>query len=455
MLFNVTVKRRKSWLLAASALASSSLGVSEPALAACSAGPAVVCTAGNYTSIDVTGGPTQALSITLEPAGVAPGVVVTPISGGVNAVNAANWTNPTLDSANIFIAANGGAQPVIINNAAFPGSNNVTGLRIQSSGNATITATNTTIDVAGTASDWAILAFAMPQTNNIGPAHVASVNWSGPHLSSSGNESGGIQADNRGNGDAIVVASGDITVVPNAGLGTTQYGLLAHAGDPFFVPAGAGSAFVTFNSGTIDVSAVRPRGILAWADGIGSATVNTGAGTVIKVSGTQFGGPGVYVFSSTATAPNALTANVASLITSSGPPTTDPNNLPVGIRANNSGTNAPIFVTYTGPGITTTGGNGSGVLATSGSGSIIVNASGPINTTDGSNAVGIRATTTGSVQVNATNVTTRGEFGNGISATAGSGGVTVNIPSGGSVMGRLAGRPYQRWADLRSTGRRR
>jgi hypothetical protein len=39
------------------------------------------------------------------------------------------------------------------------------------------------------------------------------------------------------------------------------------------------------------------------------------------------------------------------------------------------------------------------------------------------------------VQVNATNVTTRGEFGNGISATGGSAGVTVNIPSGGSVMG--------------------
>ena len=136
---------------------------------------------------------------------------------------------------------------------------------------------------------------------------------------------------------------------------------------------GAGNASVTFNSGTLNVSAVRPRGILAWVDGIGSATVNTGAGTVINVSGTQFGGPGVYVFSSgTATAPNALTANVASLITSVGPATTDPSNLPVGIRANNSGTNAPIFVNYTGPGITVEGGNGVGILATSGSGSINV-----------------------------------------------------------------------------------
>ena len=150
---------------------------------------------------------------------------------------------------------------------------------------------------------------------------------------------------------------------------------------------------MTFNSGTINVSAVRPRGILAWVDGNGSATVNTEAGTVINVSGTQFGGPGVFVFSSgTATAPNALTANVASKITSVGPATTDPHNLPVGIRANNSGTDAPISVTYTGPGITTMGGNGTGILAHSGSGSIIVNSSGPINTTDGSDAVGIRAT---------------------------------------------------------------
>ena len=68
---------------------------------------------------------------------------------------------------------------------------------------------------------------------------------------------------------------------------------------------GAGNASVTYNSGTLNVSAVRPRGILAWVDGNGSVTVNTAAGTVINVSGTQFGGPGVYLFASgTATAPN-------------------------------------------------------------------------------------------------------------------------------------------------------
>ena len=253
--------------------------------------------------------------------------------------------------------------------------------------------------MSGTASDFALYAIVLEG----GAPHNASVNLTqGTVVTSSGIESGAIQADNRGNnGNATVVASGAITVTPNAGLDTTQYGLLAHA-------EGNGNASVTFNSGTLDVSAIRPRGILAWADGNGSATVTTGAGTVINVSGTQFGGPGVYVFSSTATAPNALTANVASLITSVGPATTDPSNLPVGIRANNSGTNAPIVVNYTGPGITTVGGNGVGILATSGSGSINVNSSGPIKTT--------------------------GEFSTGIIAITG-GDVTVNIAPGVSVMG--------------------
>ena len=394
---------------------------------------------------------------------------MSPSPPGVNAVNAANSTGVTPNGANITITADG----VTINNALNPSSNNNnnTGLRIQSSGDAIITATSTTIDVNGTASDDAILAFAMPNLKGI--PQLASVTWSGLRLSSSGNESAGIQVDNRGIGNATVVASGDINVVAGAGVGngTTQYGLLAHAGDSF--PSGvngAGNSSVTYNSGTINVNSIRPRGILAWVDGIGSATVTTAAGTVINVSGTQFGGPGVYVFSSgMATAPNALTANVASSITSVGPATTDPSNLPIGIKAVNSNTDAPIAVNYTGPGITTMGGNGSGIFATSGSGSIIVNASGPINTTDGSNAVGILAdsgtsliqtsglltdtstirpsptSTTGSVQVNATNVSTLGQFGTGISATAGSGGVTVNILPGGSVMGGWQ-------ADLTSVG---
>src|SRR5262249_57172576 len=91
----------------------------------------------------------------------------------------------------------------------------------------------------------------------------------------------------------------------------------------------------------------------------------------------------------------------------------------------------------------------------SGSGSATVDASGatgPI-VADGSTAVGILAdsgfirntgrnsasagtTTTGAVLVNASNVVSApGQFGVGISATGGSGGVTVNVPSGGSIMG--------------------
>jgi hypothetical protein len=180
---------------------------------------------------------------------------------------------------------------VVINNAAFPSSSNATGLRIQSSGDAKITATNTTINVAGTDSTWAILDYAMP--NTLGTPHLASVNWSGSIDSTTGVEGGGIQVDNRGVGDATVVASGDVKVVAGAGAGPTQYGLLAHAGDPTFtngVP-GAGNASVTYNSGTLTVDAARPRGILVWVDGTGSATATTAAGTVINVSGRQFGVP--------------------------------------------------------------------------------------------------------------------------------------------------------------------
>jgi hypothetical protein len=404
---SVGAKRRKYWLMAASALVPLSLGVSEPALAQCSTvGSTTTCTPGGnpYSTginVDGTATPSLPLSLLLQPPGVL--VDIPAGAGGVNAVNAANSTGVTPLSGDITITADG----VTINNAANPSSNNNTGLRIQSSGAATINATNTTIDVAGTASDWAILAFAMP--NLTGTARDVSVNWSGPSLTSTtSDEGGGIQADNRGIGNAIVVASGNINVF-GSGNFTTQYGLLAHAGDSLLAPSGDGSASVTLKSGsTLNVSANRPRGILAWVDGNGSATVTTEANTVINVSGTQFGGRGVYVFSGgTATAPNELRAEVASKITSLGPATTDPSNLPVGIRANNSGTDLPIVVNYTGPGITVEGGNGVGILATSGSGSINVTSSGPIKTT--------------------------GEFSSGIVAITG--GNAINIVSGGSVMG--------------------
>ena len=118
---------------------------------------------------------------------------------------------------------------------------------------------------------------------------------------------------------------------------------------------------------------------------------------------------------------------MASTITSVGPANLDPNSFPIGILAqSNNNADAPIFVTYTGPGITTKGGNGSGIAAFSGGGTITINSFGPINTTDGSNAIGISADSgfffTGPqpamVTVNATDVLTMGQFGTAISATA-------------------------------------
>ena len=74
-------------------------------------------------------------------------------------------------------------------------------------------------------------------------------------------------------------------------------------------------------------------------------------------------------------------------------------------------------------------------------GPITISASGAI-TTQGPEAHGIwAASTTGPVQVTATNVSTTGQFSTAINAVStgingtGGGNVTVNIPSGGSVMG--------------------
>ncbi|HEV2159980.1 autotransporter outer membrane beta-barrel domain-containing protein [Bradyrhizobium sp.] len=416
-------------------------------------GSATCTTAGNPYPNGINYDPADSpIHLTLQP-----GVIVTipPGLGSVNAVNGAN-TGGVSSPADVSIAADG----VTINNTANPATSNNTGLRIQSSGDAIINATNTTINVSGTDSTWAILDFS--HRNTLLRPDLASVIFQGTIIATAGSEGGAIQVDNRGTGNASLVASGDIRVLSNAGAGTTQYGLLAHAGDPLFGPSGPGDASVTFNSGALNVSAVRPRGILAWVDGNGSATASTAAGTVINVSGTERGGPGVYVFSGfdSSTAANKLTAIVASQITSSGPDTTNPSSLPAGIRAV-AAAGAQIDVTYTGPGITTFGGNGTGITAlSSGAGNITVNSAGPINTTTGSNAVGILAdssgtvlrrspglltdiesinpvptATTGSVQINTSNdVLVRGEFGTGISATSGSGGVTVKVQAG-SVMG--------------------
>src|SRR5262249_16737351 len=137
----------------------------------------VNCTADTYTSpINVSAGPAQPISITLEP-----GVIVNLPAGG-NAVNAANSGGVSVDSADISIATTGLTPDLRIINTPNPLGNNNTGLRIQSSGAATINVMNTTIDVAGLDSTWAILAFAQP--NGTGTPHDASVTWSGPSLTS-------------------------------------------------------------------------------------------------------------------------------------------------------------------------------------------------------------------------------------------------------------------------------
>ena len=159
--FGVIAKRRKSELFAASCLAPLSLSFSEPALAqvcgALDASGIATCTpAGNpypsginYNTNNGLGG--TPITLTLQ-SGV--NVTIPAGSPGVNAVNAANTTGVTPNSANITISADG----VTILNNNNPSGNNQTGLRIQSSGAATITATNTNIDVTGTAGNNGILA---------------------------------------------------------------------------------------------------------------------------------------------------------------------------------------------------------------------------------------------------------------------------------------------------------
>ena len=227
---------------------------------------------------------------------------------------------------------------------------------------------------------------------------------------------------------------------------------------------------------------MAPRGILAWADGNGSARVTTDLGTFINITTTPIGSAGVYLFTNTATEANGqeLRANVASTITGNG-------RRARGIEAF-SDADAPIFVTYTGPGITTAGLRSNGINGFSGSGSVNIISTGPIKTngerafgifadsgtiarsttfngapgteniavtpsagpggsivvttsgqgsitTEGFESHGIWATsTTGSVQVNTTNVSTTGLFSAGINA-AGAAGTTVNVAPGAVVMG--------------------
>ena len=189
----IATKRRKLWLIAASTLASAFLGVSEPALAQTfTPAPPITLTApdtynaplGTYTSninVDATDLSLpidrRPINLTLEPG-------VTDNSPGGNAVNAANTTNSsTPPSAPVTETENGTAtNGITINNTANPSGNNLSGLRIQSSGAATIRATNTNIDVNGTNTNngiWAIVQGANAPPNT--PVD-ATVTWTGDHI---------------------------------------------------------------------------------------------------------------------------------------------------------------------------------------------------------------------------------------------------------------------------------
>jgi outer membrane autotransporter protein len=424
-------------------------------------GTSTTCSGFFNTNINFTGvttPPTAPQTVTLSdaqvliPAGSPP--------DAVNIDNSAGGAIATLGSSAALTANNSS-----IDNTANSGAGSASGLRIQTNGNATITASNTPIAVLGAGNTNGIWSIVLPSSD---PNTAAKVSYTGPGITVTGGaNSTAIQAENRGNGNASIDAAGNFTVAKPNDPGFFVFGLLAKSG----AAGGIGSdASVNYSSGTIDVRGVVPVGIQASSRGDGSATVITAAGTKINVSDTQLGGEGVLLLSSgTAASGKALTANVASTIMSSGPASIDPNNFPSGIVAFGF-RDAPIFVTLTKDGsITTQGGNGAGIYALSAGGTITINSSGPINTTDGSNAIGIFADNTfgtsgrnnklvtdpgtpiigpqaaqATVTVNATDVLTMGQFGTAISATAG-GNVAVNVAPGGSVMGGWQ-------ADLTSVG---
>src|SRR5262245_11268781 len=252
VLSGVTAKRRKFELLAASCLVPLSLGLSEPAVAqTCTpvdtpgtltaAFPSTSCTGTFNTNINF-GGPTTppppppGLTVTLQP-GVQ--VIIPAGSAITDSVNLANTTGaigtPGVD-------ANLTANSAFIDNTANSSAANKSGLRIQASGNATITATDTAVNVVGTQSTNAIWAIVLPSSD---PNALARVSHNGPGLTSFGTAfSTAIQADNRGAGPAVIDAAGNMTGVALGAAANGITGLFA---------SGGSSATVNYTSGTIDV----------------------------------------------------------------------------------------------------------------------------------------------------------------------------------------------------------
>src|SRR5262249_11991192 len=225
------------------------------------------------------------INVTLDP-GVIVNIPLFP-PGGVNAVNLANSTGPGQFGAPATLTANNAA----IDNTSNPTGTNTTALRIQAAGSATITSSGT-INVTGANNDFGILAI-VQGTNPVGAGAEARVTYTGPIAPlapgitvNSADNSGGIQAINRGNGNAIIDFTGNIT-----GVGSGQFngitGLFAGAGDVGAgSPGGSGNGMVLFHSGsTVDVSGNFATGIYA-RSGFpgGSAIVVTDPGTTVTVT---------------------------------------------------------------------------------------------------------------------------------------------------------------------------
>jgi outer membrane autotransporter protein len=288
------------------------------------------------------------------------------------------------------------------------------------------------------------------------------INYSGPSVFvQAQGEAAGIHARSLGgSGNISITASGNIT-----GTVTAFPPLVGIFAEPNNSGAGTGNGSIHYVSGTLNISGPSVNGIVALNRGAGSSSVTTDQGTIVNVTGDGTNSPGsaisVQSFQGLAGSGSQVVANIASEIQHTG---YAGGSLRAGIRAF-SGIDAAITVNYTGSGITTTGDNGLGILALSGSGTIAVNSAGPISS-NGITAFGIRADSGGSslagnlVTVNATspvttlgqesqgiwasspngatlvsasNVITMGQFSSGIRATGAS--VAVNVAAGGLIMG--------------------
>ena len=250
--------RRKSWLLAAAALAPLSLGISGPALAACTAVDAAgnaTCSAGNYTDTGAAGTfpapitynqatPNTPLNVTLDS-----GVNVTLTNPGI-AVTLTNFGGGAA-AGPVSLSANG-----VTINVTSPTVGEHRGLNIETqANNATITASGQ-IDVAGTsgshAGSHAIKAIVLA---DFGPGN-ASVTYTGAgllpfDLRSSGTNSTVIQAESL-NGNAHIDARGNLSSFGNSN--DFFFGLFAQTGGSVEAHPAAnnpGDSSVIYRSGTI------------------------------------------------------------------------------------------------------------------------------------------------------------------------------------------------------------